>query len=256
LTSSDDPNAEAAVKKLLSEFSGNRYKPRAIHDTAWEYRKSGNYGRANELDQYVIEHWPGSTGEMWAKMDMAKTDIGLGNDAAAEKTIDILITDFNDNPELPTAIFMLGEQYYNKAFQFENQNREAEAKEHFQKAIAVWERIVTELPESDATATAHAYHFSGCCYERLGEYEKSVEYYQIVVDRWPKYEYAWSAQLLIACCYEELANSGRIPAADAALQICNACNKVLANYPGCMVVTARSLLTRWNSVALNKGGNK
>ena len=256
MTSSDDPNAEAAVKKLLSEFSGNRYKPRAIHDTAWEYRKSGNYGRANELDQYVIDNWPADVQVMWAKMDMAKTDIGLGNDAAAEKTIDILITDFNDNPELPTAIFMLGEQYYNKAFVKENEGLAEQAKDHFQKAIAIWERIVTELPES--VITPQAYNFSAVCYRKLGEHIKAVEYFQKVVDDWPAYQYAWNAQFLIASCYEKLASSGQMPTADAAVQICRACDKVLANYPDCMAVeAARNLLNRWNSVnSQYKGGQK
>jgi len=243
----DDPNAQAAVDKLLTNFNDNPFVARAIHDTAWEYRKLGNYGRANELDQYVIDHWSADVQVMWAKMDMAKTDIWLGNYAAAEKTIDILIADFNDQPELATAIFMLGEQYYNKAFQFENESREAEAKEHFRKAIAVWERIINELPRS--SMTPQAYYFAARCYESVGEYKKAIEYYQVVVDTWPDYEYAWNAQFLIARCYDKLASSGQIPAADAAVQIRRGCDKVLANYPDCMAVKAAgNLLKRWNSV--------
>jgi tetratricopeptide (TPR) repeat protein len=137
----DDSNAQAAVEKLIADFSWSSYIARVIHDTAWEYRKLANYGRANELDQYVIDRWPEDVQAMWAKMDMAKTDIALGDYAAADKTVDILIADFNDQPEMPTAIFMLGEQYYNKAFTYENQNQTAEAKSHFQKAITIWERI-------------------------------------------------------------------------------------------------------------------
>ena len=240
MTTSDDPNAEAAVDKLLTEFAQNKHIARAIHDTAWEYRKLGNYGRANELDQYVIDHWPADVQVMWAKMDMAKTDIGLGNDAAVEKTIDILIADFNDKPELATAIFMLGEQYYNKALT-------AESEAHFQKAILIWERIIKELPASGMTA--QAYYFSARCYESVGEYKKAIEYYQVVVDTWPRYEYAWNAQFLIARCYDKLASSGQILTADAAVQIRRGCDKVLANYPDCMAVKAAgNLLKRWNSV--------
>ena len=236
MTSSDDPNAEAAVNKLIADFSWSEYAAQAIQDTAWEYRKSGNYGRANELDQYVIEHWPGSTGEMWAKMDMAKTDILLGNDAAAEKTIDILITDFNDNPELPTAIFQIGEEYYNKAMDDVNEGRNEQAKEHFRKALAIWERIVTELPESDATATAHAYYFSAGCYRKLGKYEKAVEHFQTVVDTWPNYQYAWSAQCLIGECYEKLRDSGAISEAEANPLIEQAYQAVIEKYPDCSLV--------------------
>ena len=237
MTSSDDPNAEAAVKKLLSEFSGNRYKPRAIHDTAWEYRASGNYGRANELDQYVIDRWPQDVQAMWAKMDMAKTDIGLGNDAAVEKTIDILIADFNDNPELPTAIFMLGEEYYNKAFNTKGDPNlpDARPEEYYRKALAVWERIIQELPVNEPH-TAHAHYFSAVCYRRLGNQEKAVERFQKIVTDWPNYQYAWSAQCLIGECYEKLRDSGKIPKSEAEPEIEKAYQAVIERYPDCSLV--------------------
>jgi tetratricopeptide (TPR) repeat protein len=248
LAQGNDTDANTAVDRLLTNFNDNPLIARAIHDTAWEYRKLGNYGRADELDKYVIDHWPADVQVMWAKMDMAKTDIGLGNYTAADKTIDILIADFNECPELPTAIFMLGEQYYNKAFQYENEGHDEQAKEHFRKAIAIWERIINELRTS--AITPQTYYFAGCCYESVGEYEKAIEYYQVAVDTWPGYEYAWNAQFLIARCYEKLASSGQMPTADASVQICRACDKVITNYPDCMAVkAARNLLNRWNSVA-------
>jgi tetratricopeptide (TPR) repeat protein len=244
----DDPNAEAAVKKLLSEFSGNRYKPRAIHDTAWEYRKSGNYGRANELDQYVIDHWPADEQVMWAKMDMAKTDIVLGNDAAAEKTINILIADFNNHPDLPTAIFMLGEEYYNKAFNTKGDPNSPDAKpeEYYRKALAILERIIKELPPS--ATTANAYNFAADCYRRLGQYEKAIEYYQKIVDNWPDYEYAWNALFLLGRSYEDLKESGVISKSQADPKIKAAYEQLLKKYPDCKAARiARRWLNQYNS---------
>ena len=232
----DDPNAEVAVKKLLSEFSGNRYKPRAIHDTAWEYRKSGNYGRANELDQYVIDHWPADVQVMWAKMDMAKTDILLGNDAAAEKTIDILITDFNDNPELPTAIFMLGEEYYTKAFQCQNGDCNEQTKKYFRKAISISERIITELPES--SFTPQAYILLGECYRRLDQHQEALDCYEKVVSDWPDYEYAWYAHFLVGCTYEQLRDSGAVEGPLVHTQIRAAYERILQDYPDCPAANA------------------
>jgi len=230
----------------MADFSWSSYIARAIHDTAWEYRKLANYSRANELDQYVIDRWPEDVQAMWAKMDMAKTDIALGDYAAADKTVDILIADFSDQSEMPTAIFMLGEQYYNKAFDCENQGQAAEAKSHFQKAIAIWQRIINELPRS--SMTPQAYYFAARCYERLGQYEDAIEYYQVVLDNWPNYERAWNAQFLLARCYDELARSRRIPEEDAAVMIRYACQEVLANHPYCPAVEASSnLLERWES---------
>ncbi len=246
LALADAPSAEAAVEKLIADFSWSEHIARAIHDTAWEYRKLANYAKADELDRYVIDRWPEDVQAMWAKMDMAKTDIALGNYAAADKTVDILITDFREQADLPTAIFMLGEQYYNKAFGCENQGQTAEAKSHFQKAIAIWERIINELPQS--SITAQAYYFVARCCERLAEYEDAIEYYQVVLDNWPNYERAWNAQFLLGQCFDELARSGSIPEEDAAVMIRYACQEVLANHPYCPAVEAASdLLERWES---------
>ena len=249
----DDPNAKTAVDKLLTEFAHNKHIARAIHDTAWEYRKSGNYGRANELDQYVIDNWTADVQVMWAKMDMAKTDIGLGNDAAAEKTIDILIADFNDHPELPTAIFMLGEEYYNKAFQYQNKDSNEQSKECFHKAIAISGRIITELPES--TITPQAYILSGECYSRLGRHQESLGCYQKVVSNWPNCEYAWYAQFLIGCTYEQLRDSGDVEKTVAYTEIRVAYEGVLRDYPDCPAVRAAS---NWLNcyVKPSQGGQK
>jgi len=249
----DDPNAKTAVDKLLTEFAHNKHIARAIHDTAWEYRKSGNYGRANELDQYVIDNWTADVQVMWAKMDMAKTDIGLGNDAAAEKTIDILIADFNDHPELPTAIFMLGEEYYNKAFQYQNKDSNEQSKECFHKAIALSGRIITELPES--TITPQAYILLGECYSRLGRHQESLGCYQKVVSNWPNCEYAWYAQFLIGCTYEQLRDSGDVEKTVAYTEIRVAYEGVLRDYPDCPAVRAAS---NWLNcyVKPSQGGQK
>jgi len=226
------------VKKLLSEFSGNRYKPRAIHNTAWEYRKAGRYDKADQLSQYVVDNQSGNEDMMWVKTGIARLNIALGNDAAVEKTIDILIADFNDHPELSTAIFILGEEYYNKAFNTKGDPNSPDAKpeEYYRKALAVWERIVAELPQSESTDTAHAYYFSAVCYRNLGNYEKAVEYFQKVVTDWPNYQYAWSAQCLIGECYEKLRDSGKIPKSEAEPEIEKAYYAVIEKYPDCSLV--------------------
>ena len=61
--------------------------------------------------------------------------------------IDNLIADFNDHAGLPTAVFVIGEEYYYKAvFLRQNEGLYEEAKEYYRKTLAVWERIIMELP--------------------------------------------------------------------------------------------------------------
>ena len=228
----DEAAAEAAVNKLLTNFNDNPLIARAVWDTGQYYRESKKYEKANEFDRYVIDHWPKSEYVMWAKMDMAKTDIGLGNDAAVEKTIDILIADFNDHPELPTAIFILGEEYYNKAFNTKGDTNSPDARpeEYYRKALAIWERIIQKLPPSPTTP--QAYWCSAVVYsQELGEYQKGIEYYQNVVDTWPDYEYAWHAQFFIGMYYEKLRDSGGIPESEVNPKIEQAYKAVVEKYP-------------------------
>ena len=234
-------------QRLLAGLDGNGDKARAVHDTGWEYRKSGNYGKADELDRYVIERWPKDVQAMWSRMDMAKTDIWLGNYDSADKAIDTLIADFNDQPELPTAISLLGEQYHKQALRYQSEGREAEAKEYFQKAIVLLERVINELPRS--SAIPQSYYSAGRCYESLGEYEYAIYYFKKVIDNWPNFERAWNAQFLIATCLDKLASSGRIEKINAAAQIYGTCEKLLAEYPDCPAVKAAiNLIEKWHFI--------
>jgi len=246
LALADDSNAQAAVDKLLTNFNDNPLIARAIHDTAWEYRKLGNYGRANELDQYVIDRWPADVQVMWAKMDMAKTNIALENYTAVEKTINVLMADFKDHQEMPLAIFMLGEEYYNKAFQYENEGRETEAKGLFTKAVVVWETIIPKLQKSDIVA--YAYNVAADCYRRLGQQEEAIRHYQTVVDNWPNCEYAWNALFQMGRYWEELAKSGSLSESEAAPRIRNVYQQLLEKYPNCKAAEyAGYWLSRYSS---------
>jgi tetratricopeptide (TPR) repeat protein len=161
-----------------------------------------NYSRANELDQYVIDRWPQDVQAMWAKMDMAKTDIALGNYAAADKTVDILIADFRDQPELPETLFLIVEQYYTQAFRNQNEGLDVDAKVNLRKALSLCDRIVTQFPQSLTAPRACRFAADSC--RRLGEYDKAVEYCRTALDRWPDYKYADRTKVMMDRCLEEL----------------------------------------------------
>jgi tetratricopeptide (TPR) repeat protein len=148
---------------------------------------------------------------------------------------------------------VIGEEYYKKAFQCENE-RTTEAKDSFQKAIAVWKRIIEELPKS--TITPQAYNFSAVCYRRLGRGEKAIEYYQKIVDNWPDYEYAWNAQFLIGYCYRQLKYAGAIDESEADAHTKAAYEMVLQRYPGCPAANAARNWLTTNRINLLEGAQK
>jgi len=229
----NDTGADEAFDKLVTLFAGQPTLPKEIYQVGDEYAKALNYDKAGALYQYVIANWPGTEYEMWAKSGMVKLDIYCGNDANVQPALEQLITDFNDHPALPEVVFVIGEQYYYKAFSYKKDAQEAKMKEHFAKAIAVWERIITELPESDSTAAAHAHYFSAVCYDQLAEYENAIEYYQKVVDNWPDYEYAWGALFKVGRRYEKMVKSGLISKSQAGPKIKAAYEELLEKYPTC-----------------------
>jgi TolA-binding protein len=253
--------AQQAIDKFAADFVDYPRLPGTLYWFAKRLDAAGKYEQARNIYQQVAWQYPNDAHATKALIEVSKVDalslIESGDDAAAQKVLDNLIGDFTDHPDLPDTIFRIGEQYYNKAFSCENQSQTAEAKSHFQKAIAIWERMINELPQS--SITPQAYYFAARCYKRLGRYEDAIEYYQLVLDNWPGYERAWSAQLLVALCFEELERAGIIARVDAALEIIKSCEDLLSNYPDCKgVAAARDLLERWNSVGyvLGEGEEK
>jgi tetratricopeptide (TPR) repeat protein len=244
-----DAAAEAAVDKLLADFPDNPLMARAVHDVAQHYSLSGKYQKANEHYQYVIDHWPKTEHAILSQIGIAETNalslIESGNDTATEAALDSLIVDFNNNPGLPEAVFVIGEKYYREAFRYEKEGQVSQARENFQKAVDTWEKIITELPES--IATAWAYNSAADCYHRLGQHVKAIEYYQKVVDDWPGYEYVWSALFRIGHIHEITKKSGLMSKSEANSKIKVIYERLIEEYPSCkMARHARRWLIRHN----------
>jgi len=198
----NDVAANTAFDKLMAAFSDQPTLPKEIYQVGDEYAKALNYDKAGALYQYVLANWPDTEYEMWAKSGIVKLDIYFGNDANVQPALDELIADFNDHPGMPEAIFGIGKQYYKKAFQCEDQGHTAEAKDYYQKALRVWNKIITDLPSSPVTP--HAYFFSAACYRRLGQYDIATDYCKKVVESWPNYEYVRDARFMIEHRVKEL----------------------------------------------------
>jgi len=204
--------------------------PKEIYQVGDEYAKALNYDKAGALYQNVIGNWPDTEYEMWAKSGMVKLDIYCGSDANVQPALEQLIADFNDQPALPEAVFLVGHGYYTKARLKEKDGLDDKAKEYYRKAITVWERITHELPPS--TTTPEAYYVSAVVYsQELGDYQKGIDYYQQVVDNWPDYQFAWHAQFFVGMYYEKLRNSGRLSESEADPKIEQAYKAVVEKYP-------------------------
>ena len=236
----DDPNAEAAVDKLIADFSANSGFPTVLCEIAGGYEKVNKYQDAKGVYQQIIEHEPNSPEAGKAQLDIAKVDvlslIESGDDTVVPDALDYMIADFYEHSYLGEAIFRVGEKYYNEAFSCENRGLESESKDYFSKTVAVWEVIITKVPESGITA--YTYHLTADCYRRLGQYEKAIDYYREIVANWPAYKNAGYAQFLIGYSYKKMRRDGAVSASIAHAEIRAAYELVIEKYPNCPAAKA------------------
>jgi len=253
--------AQAAIASLVADFSEHSELVKALYDIAKGYEQSAKYEEAETMYKDIMRRYPGTKYASRALLDIEKCPILLvideGDDVAAEAAIDALISHFSDHPDLPEVVFVIGEEYYNKAFEYENEGFEPEARDNFTKAIAVWERIIEEFPVN-TPYTPHSYYFSAVCYRRLAQYQKAIEYYQEIVDNWANYQSAWSAQFLVADNYERLIDPDGVPDPQIVAQIKAACEQVLHKYPHCPAANAARdwLESNIDLIDLLEGGQK
>jgi len=187
--------------------------------------------RAMRLWQHVFEIDP-QEGPLatQAKAGVAEMEILLGNDEAAQAGIDRLIADFNDHPGLPQTIFRIGEEYYNKASQMEKEGLKTESENCLQNAVTVWGKIIPL--ESHTIYSTHAWYFSGYAYLKMEDYAKAIECCQKVLSTWPNYQFAWSAQYMIADCARKLGRNGGMPKEESAALRESGYLGVINNYAG------------------------
>ena len=251
----DDIAARETFDKLIADFRYHRDLPDIIFEIGMESQdlKAGKNDQARTIYNKILTDYPGTDRALQAQKKLVFIDIEEGNDIAALATLDKLIADFKYHRELPDAIFTIGKEYYNKACQHESQGLADEAKDRFKKAIVVWEKVITQLSYSDHTLDA--YYFSADCYNRLGEYEASINYCKMVLD-YPDFHYAWNSLRMIGQNYENLKELGLLSKSEADLKIKAAYEQLLKRYHNCPEAGyAQSWIDQYNALN-NKGENK
>jgi len=240
----DEPAVQAAVDKLFADFSTNAQIARGVHEVALKYRVLKKYDRAINLYQYVVDHWPDAEYTVWSQLDMAKSYVALGNEAAAQAAVDRLLSNFSSNPCIAEVVYDMASCY-------------REVKKH-QKAINLYQHIIGNWPQQkcamwsqrdlamsyidlgdDPNAQAaidkfianYSSHINlpwdvyeiAKYYRERAKYEKAINLYQYIVANYPAADHAIWAQLDIAISY---AVTGNEAAAQAAV------DRLLTNFSG------------------------
>lgn len=229
-------DAEEAIDKFVADFAEHPALPGALYWFAKRLDAAGQYEQARNIYQQVAWQYPDDAHATKALIGVYKVDalsfIEAGNDIAAQEALDTLTGAFPGNAEnLPDVIFRLADEYYNRAIGHKRAGRHDQADEVYRKAIDVWEKMIEYLPLS-AEYTPRAYWCSAVVYsQELREYQKGIDYYQHILDDWPKYKFAHHAQFLAGRYYEKLKNSGSLSKSEAEAKIDESYKAVIEKYP-------------------------
>jgi tetratricopeptide (TPR) repeat protein len=239
----DDVGTRAAIKTLMTRFSGSPYLPEAICSITELSRKLNRYDKLDAFYQFSLDTAGQGEYTLWPLVGKAVTAVGSGNDAKVTEIITQLSTQFSSHPYIANALSLIGEEYYIKAFDLDGKGQTAAARECLQKAIPIWEKVVNEHPASGVEPQVCCW--LGDSYERMGNFQKSNGYFQKIVDSYPAHEMVWNALLKIGRNYEALLKTGILSKSEAEPKIRAAYQQIIDKYPDCAAVNyARKWLSR------------
>jgi TolA-binding protein len=260
--------AQIALDRLHNHYRDHPGLTQAIYEVGCTFSNAGQFGEAAQELNQVITRWPNSDYALKSKVKFGLMQVRQGNGQAAEATYQKIMTDYANHPKLAEAIDLMAEGYLDQGIALEKaeakrvgsaeyakivreKGRAEVVQSCYRRAIEKWRIIIEKLPPTVPQA-ARAWYFTGVAYRRhLGDAEKAIPYYQKVVETWPDYEYAWSAQSMLALCYETLVRSGKITQESAEPKMEQAYKNVLERYSDCSLAAQTYL--NLSTLYLNKG---
>jgi len=225
---------------LTEQFSENPRLASNICFIGDTYLRAADIDTANLLYNRVLTTWPDDPQSIFAKAGLAKVAAQLGRDSEVAQILDEILSTYPDNPDLARSIFSIGEEYWNLA-KAENKktstrligrvrtNQSDKSRDHYTKGKDIWERIIKDMPTS--SIANEAYHYAAETYKQLGQYEKAIEYFQIVADNWPDYELSSYCRFVTIALYKNLRDTGAMTESEAELKIKSAFEKLIVNHP-------------------------
>jgi TolA-binding protein len=228
--------AKDVLNKLVADFSGNPRLPATLYWITERYRRQNRFEEADRIYQQIVDNYPDNPYAERAQLDVKTTDIQIllmADDVnRATLLINKFIADFKDDSRLHEAIYQIGEKYFDSAFNYQKEGFDEQAKEYYRKALAIWEKIATQLPFS-AVYTPQAYYAVANCFSYLGDYNSAINYHKKVIADYPDFKNRYMAMFMLADCYDKQASSGEMPQDKAMEQMCNIYREILVRFPDC-----------------------
>ncbi len=228
ITKEEDAKAQASLNELKTAYPDCIELHRAAYHIARKYEFYKEYDKAANVYQYVVDNYPESSAAVGSRMGIPRINvlslIDSDNDGAANIAIDKLMTDYAGYSYMPKALVQIGDAY--------------QVNGDMVKAIAIWEKLIQQLPGSDMAAEAD--NLAGHGYRQLGQYAKSVECYQRIADNHPESRQAGHALFMVCRNYEQMGKEGLISKLQADSEVKKAYERLMRDYPNSKAARAGS----------------
>jgi tetratricopeptide (TPR) repeat protein len=109
IATSDDASCDAVTLKLRSDFKSNSATPEILCQIANGYRASSKCDKARPLYQYILDNMAADKNAMWAQAGITICDLLAKNSVATPNDISLLLTKYNGNSEITSAVYEVAE---------------------------------------------------------------------------------------------------------------------------------------------------
>jgi len=218
--SGNEAAAEAAIASLIADFSGYENIAKMVYRVANAYRERGNYAKARQHNQYVLDRWPQSGPAIESQKGVVLSNIALGDESSARAGIERLTSVFSGHPKLPKILREVGQTYdqlgncaraaecYRRLLQqYPDASQSREAQFDLQRLdvqLLIKSGQVAEAESARSSLMAEFLgnpnmHWALFCvantYRETGNCEEAAQLYRYVAEQWPQGQLATESRM-------------------------------------------------------------
>jgi len=103
----DDAAAQRAYETVIKDYTQHPQIAAAVNKIGDHYFWDRNYQKAQELFQYVLDHWPDAECAIWSQKSLAAVLLRVGDNENADTAIEELFLRYGDHKQLRGAVTSL-----------------------------------------------------------------------------------------------------------------------------------------------------
>lgn len=177
--------AATRISQLLNQYAEHPSLADKLIRLGNECRKQ-DYQAAINLYETALSLTSNENEQLSAYTGIAQCSIRLGDETRAHEIINTLFADYLNQSRIDYSLYVIGEEYYFMGYErISQRSLSLEIRRLFSNAKVIWERIITQLPETDHAA--HSLYSIGMIHYHLEEYEDAISYYVGLIQKWPHY---------------------------------------------------------------------